>query len=76
MSNKKREDTHIVEQSYILTMDVVVEKKFPSENLVPKNETGVSNFLKKYPTYNGEGITIAIFDSGVDPKSAGLQVDD
>lgn len=55
-------------------MDVVVEKKFPSENLVPKHETGVLNFLKKYPTYNGEGITIAIFDSGVDPKSAGLQV--
>ncbi len=55
-------------------MDVVVEKKFPSENLVPKNETGVLNFLKKYPTYNGEGVTIAIFDSGVDPKSAGLQV--
>lgn len=51
-----------------------MEKKFPSENLVPKNETGVLNFLKKYPTYNGEGITIAIFDSGVDPKSAGLQV--
>lgn len=55
-------------------MDIVVEKKFPSENLVPKNETGVVNFLKKYPTYNGEGITIAIFDSGVDPKSAGLRV--
>lgn len=55
-------------------MDVVVDKKFPSENLVPKNETGVLNFLKKYPTYNGEGITIAIFDSGVDPKSTGLQV--
>ena len=55
-------------------MDVVVEKKFPSENLVPKNETGVLNFLKKYPTYNGEGVTIAIFDSGVDAKSTGLQV--
>ncbi|XP_037050800.1 tripeptidyl-peptidase 2 isoform X2 [Bradysia coprophila] len=54
-------------------MDVVVDKKFPSENLVPKNETGVLNFLKKYPTYNGEGVTIAIFDSGVDPKSTGLQ---
>lgn len=57
-----------------MIMDVVVEKKFPSENLVPKAETGVLNFLKKYPTYNGEGITIAIFDSGVDPKAAGLQV--
>lgn len=54
--------------------DVVVNKSFPGDCLVPKKETGVVNFLKKYPEYNGEGVTIAIFDSGVDPKAAGLEV--
>lgn len=51
-----------------------VNKSFPGDALVPKKETGVSNFLKKYPEYNGDGVTIAIFDSGVDPKAAGLEV--
>lgn len=54
--------------------DVVVDKNFPSDCLVPKNETGVVNFLKKYPEYNGDGVTIAILDSGVDPKAVGLEV--
>lgn len=54
--------------------DVVVDKKFPGDYLVPKHETGVSQFLKKYPTYNGDGVTIAILDSGVDPKASGLEV--
>lgn len=55
--------------------DAVVNVKFPADCLVPKKETGVVNFLKKYPAYNGDGVTIAIFDSGVDPKAAGLEVD-
>lgn len=54
--------------------DVVVDKNFPSNCLVPKNETGVLNFLKKYPEYNGDGVTIAILDSGVDPRAVGLEV--
>lgn len=54
--------------------DCAQNVKFPSESLVPKNETGVLNFLKKYPKFNGEGVTIAIFDSGVDPKASGLEV--
>lgn len=54
--------------------DVVVDRNFPSDCLVPKNETGVVNFLKKYPNYNGDGVTIAILDSGVDPKATGLDV--
>lgn len=53
---------------------VVVDKKFPGDSLVPKSETGVIQFLKKYPNYNGDGVTIAILDSGVDPKASGLEV--
>lgn len=52
----------------------VVDKKFPVDFLVPKHETGVIQFLKKYPNYNGDGVTIAILDSGVDPKASGLEV--
>lgn len=54
--------------------DFVVHKSFPAESLVPKHETGVTQFLKKYPTYDGQGVTVAIFDSGVDPKACGLEV--
>lgn len=55
-------------------VDGVIEKNFPADSLVPKNETGAFAYLTKYPEYNGDGITIAIFDSGVDPRAAGLQV--
>lgn len=55
-------------------MDHFVDKKFPINSLVPKNETGALNFITKHPQYDGKGVTIAIFDSGVDPKAAGLRV--
>jgi tripeptidyl-peptidase II len=49
-------------------------EKYPKAALKPKAETGVTSFLAKYPNYNGEGVTIAILDSGVDPNASGLLV--
>ncbi|EDW08466.2 tripeptidyl-peptidase 2 [Drosophila mojavensis] len=51
----------------------IVESSFPTAALVPKAETGVLNFLQKYPEYDGRDVTIAIFDSGVDPRATGLE---
>lgn len=55
-------------------MDNFIDKKFPINALVPKNETGVLNFLAKHPEYDGKGVTIAIFDSGCDSQANGLRV--
>ena len=47
---------------------------FPYSSLVPRKETEVHQFLQKHPEWDGVGITIAIFDTGVDPGALGLQV--
>ncbi len=42
--------------------------------MIPKEEIGALDFIQKYPSYDGRGTTIAIWDTGVDPTARGLQV--
>ena len=42
--------------------------------LIPKREVGADVFLKQHPTWDGRGVVIAVWDTGVDPAAAGLAV--
>ncbi|EDW32157.1 GL10584 [Drosophila persimilis] len=65
------ENSNKFENMSMATSGIV--ESFPTGALVPKAETGVLNFLQKYPEYDGKDVTIAIFDSGVDPRATGLE---
>ena len=51
-------------------------KPFPTQHLIPKGDTGVTEFSgdnKKYGSNNGTHCRVGILDTGIDPNAAGLQ---
>ncbi|MGB0686399.1 MAG: hypothetical protein ACPGQD_09545, partial [Planctomycetota bacterium] len=45
----------------------------PLVGQMPKNDLGVAAFLAANPEYDGRGIRVAVFDTGVDPGHPFLQ---
>ena len=51
------------------------EGEFPLKGLLPKEEIGANEFIESSKgKWDGRGIIVAIFDTGVDPAAAGLQL--
>lgn len=50
------------------------EEEFDFSSVVPKSEIQATEFLVENPEFDGRGVVIAIFDTGVDPGGSGLEL--
>jgi len=46
---------------------------FPISAVQPRNDTQALDFIKS-TGFNGDAVVVAVFDTGVDPGTVGLQV--
>ncbi|MEO8138661.1 MAG: S8 family serine peptidase [Gemmatimonadota bacterium] len=51
---------------------VLSAKEAFARGWMPLRATGVEDFLKAHPTYDGRGVLIGVLDSGIDPSIPGL----
>ena len=47
---------------------------FPAGDIFPRDEIQAGAFVAEHPAWDGRGIKVAIFDTGVDPGAGGLAV--
>ena len=59
--------------AYRQAMQNTMSEPFPAFGIIPKTETQASAFIQKYPSFDGRGVVVAIFDTGIDPGAKGLQ---
>lgn len=57
----------------LLSLVVAATCQDPLQAQLPKEDLGVRAFLEQYPDYNGQGVRVAILDTGIDPGHPFLQ---
>lgn len=60
--------------SLVVLSNGLAADEFPTAGILPKQEIGALRFLKEHPQYDGRGVVVAIFDTGVDPGAPGLSM--